>query len=229
MHVLGQFAVVDHPDRFLWIRGFADMKTRRRGLDGFYDGAFWQARRAEANAMIRDHEDVHLLQPLDHRATDRRVVARGLRSRRRVSISRRRASLSLISTGPRAGLIAGPCVRGRLRPALLERGDRCRALRGQARAQRLSAPGGHQVAAAAVLRRPGRRDDARLHAEGNLKASRSRCRSVDVVTVRLQRIDASICVRSRPREQSPAERLQPADVIPCRAPARAGAREESQP
>jgi hypothetical protein len=65
MHVLGQFAVVDHPDCFLWIRGFADMKTRRRGLDDFYDGAFWQARRAEANAMIRDHEDVHLLQPLD--------------------------------------------------------------------------------------------------------------------------------------------------------------------
>lgn len=64
MHVLGQFAVVDHPDRFVWIRGFADMKARRRGLDGFYDGAFWQARRSEANAMIRDHTDVHLLRPL---------------------------------------------------------------------------------------------------------------------------------------------------------------------
>jgi hypothetical protein len=58
MHMLGQFAVVDRPDRFVWIRGFADMKARRRGLDGFYDGAFWQARRSEANAMIRDHTDV---------------------------------------------------------------------------------------------------------------------------------------------------------------------------
>jgi hypothetical protein len=65
MHVLGQFTVVDHPDRFLWIRGFADMALRRRGLDDFYDGAFWQARRAATNAMLLDHEDVHLLQPLD--------------------------------------------------------------------------------------------------------------------------------------------------------------------
>jgi hypothetical protein len=64
MQVLGQFTVVDQPGRFVWIRGFADMKARRRGLDGFYDGAFWQARRSEANAMIRDHTDVHLLRPL---------------------------------------------------------------------------------------------------------------------------------------------------------------------
>ena len=65
MHVLGQFAILDHPDRFLWIRGFADMAARRRSLDDFYDGAFWQARRAATNAMLVDHEDVHLLRPLD--------------------------------------------------------------------------------------------------------------------------------------------------------------------
>jgi hypothetical protein len=64
MHVLGQFEVVDHPDRFLWIRGFQDMAARLRGLSGFYGGPFWLGRRAEANAMIRDHEDVHLLRPL---------------------------------------------------------------------------------------------------------------------------------------------------------------------
>jgi hypothetical protein len=64
MHVLGQFAVVDQPDRFVWIRGFADMKTRLRGLNAFYGGPFWQARRDTANAMIREHHDVHLLRPL---------------------------------------------------------------------------------------------------------------------------------------------------------------------
>ena len=52
MHVLGQFAVADQPDRFLWIRGFADMAARRRGLDEFYDGAFWQARRAATTAAL---------------------------------------------------------------------------------------------------------------------------------------------------------------------------------
>lgn len=64
MQPLGQFAVVDAPNRFAWIRGFDDMWTRRRGLESFYGGAFWQAHRAEANAMMREHHDVHLLRPL---------------------------------------------------------------------------------------------------------------------------------------------------------------------
>jgi hypothetical protein len=61
---LGQFEVVGEPDRFVWLRGFEDMGTRVRGLSGFYGGAFWQARRGEANAMILAHENVHLLRPL---------------------------------------------------------------------------------------------------------------------------------------------------------------------
>jgi hypothetical protein len=64
MHPLGQFEVVDAPSRFVWMRGFADLPARRRGLSGFYGGPFWQARRSEANAMIREHHDVHLLRPL---------------------------------------------------------------------------------------------------------------------------------------------------------------------
>jgi hypothetical protein len=40
------------------------MPARLRGLTGFYGGAFWLARRDEANAMIREHHDVHLLRPL---------------------------------------------------------------------------------------------------------------------------------------------------------------------
>ncbi len=64
MHPLGQFEVVDAPSRFVWMRGFADMPARLRGLSGFYGGSFWQARRPEANAMIRENHDVHLLRPL---------------------------------------------------------------------------------------------------------------------------------------------------------------------
>jgi len=64
MHVLGQFAVVGEPDRFVWLRGFEDMAARQRGLSRFYGGPFWLARRATANGMILDSDDVHLLRPL---------------------------------------------------------------------------------------------------------------------------------------------------------------------
>jgi hypothetical protein len=64
MHVLGQFAVVGAPRRFAWIRGFEDMDARRQGLERFYGGPFWQARRDDANAMIVDSDDVHLLRPI---------------------------------------------------------------------------------------------------------------------------------------------------------------------
>jgi hypothetical protein len=64
MDPLGQFEVVGRPDRFVWIRGFRDMPARLRGLTAFYGGSFWLARRAEANAMMLEHHDVHLLRPL---------------------------------------------------------------------------------------------------------------------------------------------------------------------
>jgi hypothetical protein len=64
MHPLGQFAVTGAADRFVWIRGFEDMRVRRHGLEAFYGGLFWQARRDQANALMREHHDVHLLRPL---------------------------------------------------------------------------------------------------------------------------------------------------------------------
>ena len=64
MNPLGQFEVVGQPDRFVWIRAFPDMAARRRGLTGFYGGAYWLAHRDEANAMMLEHHDVHLLRPL---------------------------------------------------------------------------------------------------------------------------------------------------------------------
>jgi NIPSNAP len=64
MEVLGQFAVEGEPDRFAWIRGFADLTVRGRALEAFYGGGFWLARRDEANAMMLEHHNVHLLRPL---------------------------------------------------------------------------------------------------------------------------------------------------------------------
>jgi hypothetical protein len=64
MHSLGQFEVVGQPDRFVWIRGFHGMQTRLRGLTAFYGGPFWLTHRSEANAMMLEHHDVHLLRPL---------------------------------------------------------------------------------------------------------------------------------------------------------------------
>jgi hypothetical protein len=61
---LGQFELVGEPDRFVWIRAFEDRPARLRGLTAFYGGPFWLARRDTANAMIRDHQNVHLLRPL---------------------------------------------------------------------------------------------------------------------------------------------------------------------
>jgi hypothetical protein len=64
MHPLGQFAVIDASDRFVWLRAFDDMPARLRGLTAFYGGPFWLARRETANAMMLEHHDVHLLRPL---------------------------------------------------------------------------------------------------------------------------------------------------------------------
>jgi hypothetical protein len=39
--VLGQFRVIDDPDRFVWFRGFPDMVQRSASLDAFYSGDVW--------------------------------------------------------------------------------------------------------------------------------------------------------------------------------------------
>ncbi len=64
MSVLGQFAVVGEPDRFVWIRAFESMETRRRGLGGFYGGPAWKAHGPTANGMMLEFHNVHLLRPL---------------------------------------------------------------------------------------------------------------------------------------------------------------------
>lgn len=63
MAVMGQFRDVDAPDRFLWLRGFANMDSRAKGLAAFYGGPVWQQHRDVANATMIDFDNVLLLRP----------------------------------------------------------------------------------------------------------------------------------------------------------------------
>lgn len=59
--VVATFRCLDDPDRFVWLRGFADWATRFSALDGFYTSAVWRAHRDGANATIADSDNVLLL------------------------------------------------------------------------------------------------------------------------------------------------------------------------
>src|SRR5579859_5286792 len=63
MRVIGQFRDLDDPNRFVWLRGFADMESRRKGLEAFYFGAVWGKHRDTANATMVDSDNVLLLSP----------------------------------------------------------------------------------------------------------------------------------------------------------------------
>jgi hypothetical protein len=63
MAVMGQFRDLDAPDRFVWLRGHADMDRRASGLEAFYDGPVWHRHRVCANATMIDSDDVLLLRP----------------------------------------------------------------------------------------------------------------------------------------------------------------------
>lgn len=63
MSVIGQFRDLDDADRFVWLRGFADLAARQAGLTAFYGGPVWQAHRDAANATMIDSDDVLLLAP----------------------------------------------------------------------------------------------------------------------------------------------------------------------
>lgn len=64
MKIIGQFRDLDHPDRFVWLRGFSDMSSRAQALSDFYAGAVWKAHRDAANATMIDSDNVLLLRPV---------------------------------------------------------------------------------------------------------------------------------------------------------------------
>jgi NIPSNAP len=63
MRVIGHFRDEGDPDRFVWLRGFRDMPSRRAALEAFYNGDLWHERRDAVNATIVDSDDVLLLRP----------------------------------------------------------------------------------------------------------------------------------------------------------------------
>ena len=63
MRVIGQFRDLDRPDWFVWLRGFADMESRREALTAFYDGPVWAAHGPAAVDTMIDSDDVLLLEP----------------------------------------------------------------------------------------------------------------------------------------------------------------------
>jgi hypothetical protein len=64
MQILGQFRVRDEPDRFVWLRGFHDMRSRLAGLRRFYGGPVWAKYGPAANDMMLEWHNVRLLRPL---------------------------------------------------------------------------------------------------------------------------------------------------------------------
>ncbi len=66
MTVIGQFRVIENPNSFFWIRGFADMPRREQALTTFYHGPVWKTYRSRANSMLVENDNVLLL----HQAHD---------------------------------------------------------------------------------------------------------------------------------------------------------------
>jgi hypothetical protein len=63
MGVIAEFRDIDDPDAFVWLRGFADMESRRSGLAAFYDGLVWAEHSGIANATMVNSDNVLLLRP----------------------------------------------------------------------------------------------------------------------------------------------------------------------
>jgi quinol monooxygenase YgiN len=70
MLLLGQFRDLDDPNSFVWLRGFSDMETRKRALEGFYGGPVWKEHAKAANATMLESDNVLLLRPLSTPALD---------------------------------------------------------------------------------------------------------------------------------------------------------------
>ncbi|MBE1573306.1 NIPSNAP family protein [Amycolatopsis roodepoortensis] len=63
MRLFGLFREPAEPDKFVWLRGFRDMESRRAALESFYYGPVWRAHGPAANETMIDASDVLLLRP----------------------------------------------------------------------------------------------------------------------------------------------------------------------
>lgn len=62
-HVAATFRDLDKPDRWVWMRCFESMVSRRQALSAFYNSALWLERRSACNSTIKDSDNVLLLKP----------------------------------------------------------------------------------------------------------------------------------------------------------------------
>lgn len=64
MRVIGQFRDLGDPNRFVWMRGFADMPSREKALNAFYlHSETWKAHGEAARSKMIDSWDALLLRP----------------------------------------------------------------------------------------------------------------------------------------------------------------------
>lgn len=68
MTIIGEFRVLDNPNRFFWIRGFPSMEARGEYLLAFYHGAVWETHRSAANTTMVDSDNVLLLHPASEKS-----------------------------------------------------------------------------------------------------------------------------------------------------------------
>jgi NIPSNAP len=61
--VIGHFRDRGDPDRFVWLRGFRDMRSRKNALEAFYGSDLWYEHRDAVNDTLVDSDDVLLLRP----------------------------------------------------------------------------------------------------------------------------------------------------------------------
>jgi hypothetical protein len=64
MRIIGQYRDLDDPDRFVWLRSFADMESRKAALTAFYSGPVWKTHGRLAAGTMVDSDNVLLLRPL---------------------------------------------------------------------------------------------------------------------------------------------------------------------
>jgi hypothetical protein len=63
IEVIGQFVDLDRADRYVWMRRFPDMESRKLSLEAFYSGPAWETHKDAANATMTEWHDVLLLKP----------------------------------------------------------------------------------------------------------------------------------------------------------------------
>src|SRR5260221_2649229 len=61
--VIGQFRDLEDPNRFVWLRGFADMGKRLAALQAFYGGPGWRKFPEEGHAPTVHFRNVRYLCP----------------------------------------------------------------------------------------------------------------------------------------------------------------------